>query len=499
MRLGPGSGLTLGAGAAKVGSRFIQCLSGRETVAAIVQRGGAVVPKGALAFQSVKRGFPVLGVALVALALVTVPASAAALGWSRVFHGPNPAGQGQLLGVACPSASSCVAVGQSSEGTLAEVGGGATWRITTTPDPAGSGGSTLWAVACPSSADCVAVGAAYDQSAFNPSPNFLGGLIEQWNGSSWTIQPNPDAHEAGVFLNGVSCSSSSACIAVGSIDGYTPLPMALRWDGTSWTTMTVPAPAGLQSYLESVSCTSATTCIAVGGGGNSAGTLGGTLAEQWNGTAWRILSSPTSQSQGDLLNAVACASASACTAVGQTTSGTLVERWNGTAWSVQNTAVPGGESLLSGVSCPTATACTAVGYVVAGFPQTLAERWNGSTWSIQPMPKVPAITDIGAPAVACVSTSACTAVGGYARSGPHQTLIDQYGVLPCVVPDVKGQTLKAATRAIHDAHCSLGPITRRSSSTVKKGRVISQKPKPNLTEPGGSKIALAVSRGRKRR
>lgn len=442
----------------------------------------------------------ILGSAVLLALALTMGASASAvvLGWSRI-HGPTPVGSATLHGVACESASSCVAVGQTSAGPLAEVGGGTTWRVTSTPSLVGAGGGVLFDVACASPDSCFAVGAGLDQSAFNPAPNSIGGLIERWDGSSWTIQPHPDAHVDGVYLNAVSCTSSSACIAVGTMGGNSPLPTAERWDGTSWTSLTVPAPSSPQSVLAWVSCAAATECIAVGGTGD--GTNGfGTLAEQWNGTAWRILPSPTSQVFGDGLNAVSCASTSACTAVGVTSSGMLAERWNGTAWSVQKAvSPPGSEFTLNGVSCPSATVCTAVGFIVAGFPQPLAERWNGTTWSLQAMPQLIAATDIGEPAVACVSASACTYVGGWAQSGPSQTLIYQYGALACVVPNLKGETLHAATGAIGKAHCSLGRITRRYSATIKRGHVISQKPKPMLTEPGGSKIALLVSRGHKRR
>jgi hypothetical protein len=81
---------------------------------------------------------------------------------------------------------------------------------------------------------------------------------------------------------------------------------------------------------------------------------------------------------------VSCASATACTAVGDynngTTGVTLAERWNGSTWSIQPTPNPAGApvSLLNGVSCASATACTAVGgYNNGTAGVTLAERWNG--------------------------------------------------------------------------------------------------------------------------
>jgi lysophospholipase L1-like esterase len=68
----------------------------------------------------------------------------------------------------------------------------------------------------------------------------------------------------------------------------------------------------------------------------------------------------------------------------------------------------------------------------------------------------------------------------------------------CSVPSVKGKTLAAAAQAITAGHCSTGNISRAYSKTVKKGRVISQKPGPGASLPNGSKVALVVSRGKKR-
>ena len=66
----------------------------------------------------------------------------------------------------------------------------------------------------------------------------------------------------------------------------------------------------------------------------------------------------------------------------------------------------------------------------------------------------------------------------------------------CVVPKVKGKTLSAAKRAIKSHACSVGRIKHATSRTVKKGHVISQKPKPGRRLPHGAKVNLVVSKGR---
>jgi hypothetical protein len=66
---------------------------------------------------------------------------------------------------------------------------------------------------------------------------------------------------------------------------------------------------------------------------------------------------------------------------------------------------------------------------------------------------------------------------------------------PCVVPKLKGKTLSAAKRAIKAHACSVGKVKQAASRTVKKGHVISQKPKPGSRLKHGAKVNLVVSRG----
>jgi beta-lactam-binding protein with PASTA domain len=64
--------------------------------------------------------------------------------------------------------------------------------------------------------------------------------------------------------------------------------------------------------------------------------------------------------------------------------------------------------------------------------------------------------------------------------------------------DVTGNTLQAAKRTLARANCRVGKIRRAYSKTVKRGRVISQKPNFGAVLPGGSKVSLVISRGRNR-
>lgn len=66
----------------------------------------------------------------------------------------------------------------------------------------------------------------------------------------------------------------------------------------------------------------------------------------------------------------------------------------------------------------------------------------------------------------------------------------------CVVPNLKGKTLKTAKRTLRTHYCSIGTVQHAFSSKVKTGRVIEQKPKPGAQLPHGAKVNLVISKGR---
>jgi hypothetical protein len=329
-------------------------------------------------------------------------------GWT-IQPTPSPSQSGgSLNGVACPSATSCTAVGVSNAGTLAERWDGTRWTIQPTPN-APQGGGGLSGVACPSASSCTAVGSSSG-----------GTLAERWDGTRWTIQPTPNPSQGGSFLTSVACPSASSCTAAGGSNAGT---LAERWDGTNWTIQPTPSPAGAQfAFLNTVACASASACTAAGGYNNSSGTPQ-TLAVHWNGTQWSIQPTPNRAGESNVLLGVACPASSACAAAGYfvDSSGTfraLAEQWNGTNWTIQPTPNPTGaaSSVLAGVSCTAASACTAIG---TSANRPLAERWDGVTWRIQHTPS-PAGGGFLA-AVSCASAVACTAVGARTDSFGNPT------------------------------------------------------------------------------
>jgi serine protease AprX len=68
----------------------------------------------------------------------------------------------------------------------------------------------------------------------------------------------------------------------------------------------------------------------------------------------------------------------------------------------------------------------------------------------------------------------------------------------CVVPNVKGQTLRRARATLTRRRCRLGRVTRAYSVRVRSGRIIRQSRRPGARLPRGTRVNVAVSRGRRR-
>ena len=346
---------------------------------------------------------------------------------------PDGAINDQFNGVSCTSTTSCMAVGYSDDNhdasPLAGHWDGASWTIVPVPVPTGTTLARLFGVSCPSEDSCTAVGGY--QTGGPPEMT----LVEHWDGTSWTIQTSPNqtsSDEVGHDqdeLRSVSCTSANSCVAVGSWTFHAGQPdqgtttLAASWDGTTWTLD--PAPplsAGASSGgVLAVTCTSATSCEAVGTVDSTPGQQA-PLADHWDGSAWTVQTTQQpAGSSGSNFYGVSCASATACTAVGDlyTTNGgvrlTLAERWDGSSWTIQTTPNPSDAAYagpLNSVSCPTSRACFAVGsyHSTSGSDLSLVERWNRKGWAIVPSAN-PSATDNELFGISCVAAAECTAAG----------------------------------------------------------------------------------------
>jgi hypothetical protein len=62
----------------------------------------------------------------------------------------------------------------------------------------------------------------------------------------------------------------------------------------------------------------------------------------------------------------------------------------------------------------------------------------------------------------------------------------------CVVPNLKGKNLKAATAALEKAKCKLGKVTKLGGATAKSGKVTKQGAKAGAKVVVGSKVAVTL-------
>jgi alpha-tubulin suppressor-like RCC1 family protein len=295
----------------------------------------------------------------------------------------------ELTGVSCTSVRFCVAVGdgqyengdeKTGHASFIDTWNGVSWR----EEPATSG--TLRGVSCVTERWCVAVG---DK---NPRPGLLEAYvpaIEAWNGEQWSLTTPLGAtslSDEDVELTGVSCVSTRFCVTVGGtvIRGFGrpetgPTPSILSFNGSEWARVASASRGERHNFLNGVSCVSTTSCLAVGVGD-------GALIESFDGTDWSIAGG-SSPANGQL-NAVSCVSAESCTAVGEEggTGGepqrTLVERTAGaSSTELPSVSGAGGGAQLSGVACLPLSrgrqqGCLAVGAdeaTAAGPQQALVE------------------------------------------------------------------------------------------------------------------------------
>jgi len=243
-----------------------------------------------------------------------------------------------------------------------------------------------------------------------------------------------DAHTAravpgrGAELASVSCARPDACVAVGGSLGSKPgqfHPLAEVWNGTTWRVLTTAAlPAGVFGSLGDVSCPAIARCLAVGSTG---GRGDAAIAEAWNGTRWRLLRLRYPRGAvASVLSGVSCVRHS-CLLVGSYQRRLpgqplpLAFQFRGGRVLLLRPGVPAGRkhAELSGVSCAAASACMAVGHYLypAGHnaPPGLAfaDAWDGTRWRLIKVPTPDRAPDSELGRVWCVSATRCLATGSF--------------------------------------------------------------------------------------
>jgi photosystem II stability/assembly factor-like uncharacterized protein len=246
-----------------------------------------------------------------------------------------------LNAVDCASTSLCVAVGQGVSARSTD--GGATWTNASLP----TSNTTLLGVDCPSASLCVSVGV----SPGNAGP--YGGqlLVSSNGGTTWTAPSLPASPGA---LGSVACPTSTFCVSVGASI------LVTNNRGQSWSLATVKGGTGV---LRSVSCQSATVCVAIGANPavaqNSNAAAFGVVTTD-GGITWTSVPMPSGSAT---LSQLSCSSSS-CLAAGTAYGGSLapvvVTSDGGTQWSA-NASVGSSLTAVNGISCNSGTDCVFVG------------------------------------------------------------------------------------------------------------------------------------------
>jgi hypothetical protein len=234
-------------------------------------------------------------------------------------------------------------------------------------------------------------------------------------------------------LNGVYCTSQASCWAVGNqVSGGGTRDQVLRLKAGKWRQVTVPEPggtaAGDNNNLNAVRCASAMDCWAVG----DYQPLGSARLDQvlhWNGTKWSVVSAPApgGTAAGDFneLNDVACTSAASCWAVGY--------------YGIE----------MSG----------STGDSVVQLTQAL--HWNGTKWSLVPSPNPGGhsknhVNSLNA--IRCGSARDCWAAGsdGLGSNADHRNLMLHWNGASWTTVTVPspGGTTKSGLSQIRSLSCT---------------------------------------------
>jgi hypothetical protein len=308
----------------------------------------------------------------------------------EVVRTPNENPNSELFAASASSPNDIWAVGQSTihfDGT--------TWTAFPAPMIKGDNNSFLQGV--------VAISPTLAWAAGNVTEGaYQGQVIEQWNGSKWSLFPGPKfgkKDQADVFA--MTASSANDIWAIGSLmNRATGLvsPLFEHWNGTSWTVTTVESN---NEFLFGASADAANDAWAVGFNGSDNIE---TAAMHWDGANWKSVATPNAGEGANKLNAVLALAPNDVWAVGfstpvappkQAATLTLIEHFDGTSWIVVPSPNVGANSAnqsnrLLGLTANSANDIWAFGSYFppdrSGHQMTLLLHWDGTSWTIAPSP-----------------------------------------------------------------------------------------------------------------
>lgn len=245
---------------------------------------------------------------------------------------------------------------------------------------------------------------AWTAGNITTSSGSRGQVIEQWNGTAWSVFPGPKfsaGDQPSIFA--MTSTSADDVWAIGSLlsDGGLLLSYLFEhWDGKQWTQTSIISN---DAFLFGASADAPNDAWAVGfNGPENDDSL--TLALHYDGTSWTQASTPNVGTGANQLNAVLALGPNDVWAVGFSTPTppptedatlTLIEHFDGTSWSVVPSPNVGPNSQfqsnrLFGLTANSASDIWAFGSYFesdgSGHQKTLLLHWDGVSWTIAPSP-----------------------------------------------------------------------------------------------------------------
>lgn len=166
--------------------------------------------------------------------------------------------------------------------TLIEHWNGSQWGIVSSPN-AGKYASSLHGITAISANDVWVTGVYQPKG---PYVKFYQTLTEHWNGSSWSVVPSPNVGTYSNTLDGIAAVSTNELWAVGSYDTNShnhSQALIEQWNGSSWSVVPSPVPVHKDSnYLDAIATIPGTSQVwAVGIHVPPSSTMDKTLAEYY--------------------------------------------------------------------------------------------------------------------------------------------------------------------------------------------------------------------------
>jgi hypothetical protein len=184
-------------------------------------------------------------------------------------------------------------------------------------------------------------------------------------------------------LDGVSCPSTSFCVAVGqgsdSLSKTSKTNAILEYRSGAWSTVGLPGSS--DTNWQTVSCTSASWCVAAGV------TSGNLVAVAYYNGSWTVFPGVTTKYQSFAYSMQVSCSGTLCMIAGY--SNTSVMKVEGASLTQEQFPTPSGDTFQGeGVWCGSATLCRLTGYAMSSAGDSSLEfEWNGTSWAKWP-PKV---------------------------------------------------------------------------------------------------------------